>query len=246
VRRLAPPPSAPLRRLLRQSVVLLLAIALSLAYVLATGRATLPPRYNPFAPLDPVETPGLFTAMKLARARADPAACRAALRRAGVAFDEVPEQATGTGCGFRDAVRIGRIGTPLGSPVTATCPLALGLVMMERHVLAPQARALLGSRLARIEHLGTYACRNINHAGFGRRSEHATANAFDLSGVVLADGRRIALTADWNGPDEARRRFLRAARDGACRFFDVTLSPDYNRLHRDHFHVDMGGRRACR
>jgi len=35
-------------------------------------------------------------------------------------------------------------------------------------------------------------------------------------------------------------------RDGACRFFDVVLGPDYNDAHRDHFHLDMGAYRACR
>ena len=35
-------------------------------------------------------------------------------------------------------------------------------------------------------------------------------------------------------------------RAGACRFFDVVLSPEFNELHRDHFHFDMGRFRACR
>jgi hypothetical protein len=39
---------------------------------------------------------------------------------------------------------------------------------------------------------------------------------------------------------------LRALRAGACRFFDVVLSPDFNEAHRDHFHFEMGRFRACR
>ncbi len=95
-------------------------------------------------------------------------------------------------------------------------------------------------------HLGTYACRNINHRETGRRSEHATANAIDLSGFVLADGQQISLQDDWTGKDPRRAAFLRAVRDGACGFFDVVLSPDYNEAHRDHLHLDMGRYRACR
>ncbi len=49
----------------------------------------------------------------------------------------------------------------------------------------------------------------------------------------------------WNGTD-AQARFLRAARDSLCQWFNVTLSPDYNADHADHFHVDMGWYRTCR
>ncbi|MFN4225017.1 MAG: extensin family protein [Hyphomonas sp.] len=33
---------------------------------------------------------------------------------------------------------------------------------------------------------------------------------------------------------------------GACRLFSVTLGPDYDAAHADHFHMDMGPQRACR
>ncbi len=94
-------------------------------------------------------------------------------------------------------------------------------------------------------HLGTYACRNINHRERGRRSEHATANAIDISGFVLADGKQITLREDWNR-NSRHQIFLRAVRDGACNFFDVVLSPDYNAALHDHFYLDMGRFRACR
>ena len=48
------------------------------------------------------------------------------------------------------------------------------------------------------------------------------------------------------GKDTPEARFLTAARDEACRFFNVVLSPDYNRLHANHFHLDLGGFRMCR
>ena len=41
-----------------------------------------------------------------------------------------------------------------------------------------------------------------------------------------------------------RAAFLRAVRDGACRLFATTLSPDYNVAHRDHFHFDQAARGA--
>jgi len=79
----------------------------------------------------------------------------------------------------------------------------------------------------------------------GRMSQHATANAFDIAGFELADGRRINLLSHWNG-DGPEAAFLRQVRDGLCEWFNVTLSPDYNALHADHFHVDMGPFLSCR
>ena len=50
---------------------------------------------------------------------------------------------------------------------------------------------------------------------------------------------------DW-GRNTPEGRFLAAAHDAACRVFSAVLGPDYNRLHRDHFHLDLGPYRACR
>lgn len=236
--------------LLRVARLLILPLILALAVVaalIASGQIVLPPRWDPFAPFDVAETPGLLTRFKFARTRADGDLCRAALSRAGIAFEPVPDRITGEGCGFTDAVRISRIGAvTLASPVVATCRLALGLAMLDRHHIGPAARLSFGVPVTRVDHLGTYACRNINHATSGRRSRHATADAIDIAGFLVADGRRLTLTGDWSSGDAGRAAFLRAVRDGACRWFDVTLSPDYNPLHYDHFHLDMGGGRACR
>ena len=117
--------------------------------------------------------------------------------------------------------------------------------MFELHVLQHAAREHLGQEVVRVDHLGTYACRNLYHRDSGPRSEHATANAIDVAGFVLADSTKISILSDWDG-DPGKAAFLRAVRDGACRFFDVVLSPAYNEAHRDHLHLDMGDRRACR
>jgi hypothetical protein len=110
--------------------------------------------------------------------------------------------------------------------------------------LQAAARQHLGQEVVRVEHFGTYSCRNLYHRESGRRSQHATANAIDIAGFTLADGTQVSVLADWDGP-AAKAAFLRAIRDGACRFFDVVLSPDYNEAHRDHFHFDQGGQSAC-
>jgi hypothetical protein len=121
----------------------------------------------------------------------------------------------------------------------------VSLALWERHVLQPAARTLLGSEVARIEHFGSYACRNVYGRENARRSQHATADAFDIAGFVLRDGQRIRVLADWSG-DDASAAFLRTLRDGACTYFDAVLGPEYNAAHRDHFHFDRGAARICR
>jgi hypothetical protein len=127
-------------------------------------------------------------------------------------------------------------------PEEMRCDLALRLYLLERHGLQPLARHHLGADIDRIEHFGSYSCRTIR--GGRRLSEHATANAFDIAGFRLSNGRTISLKKDWpaGGPSG---RFLREARDAACLMFNMVLSPDYNADHADHFHIDMGWLRGC-
>ena len=63
-------------------------------------------------------------------------------------------------------------------------------------------------------------------------------------GFVDTDGRVITVADGWRGPFD-QRRFLRAAATGACRWFGVVLTPDTDRLHQDHIHLDLGPWRRC-
>jgi hypothetical protein len=116
--------------------------------------------------------------------------------------------------------------------------------------LQPAAERHFGARVVRIEHFGSYNCRRIYGRSQGDWSEHATANALDVAGLVLSDGTRASVIRDWKG-EGPKARFLRDVRDGACRMFTTVLSPDYNAAHRDHLHLDLADRgamgwRACR
>ena len=62
---------------------------------------------------------------------------------------------------------------------------------------------------------------------------------------MLADGREINVLGDW-GTRTAEGRFLKRIHDQACHHFNAVLGPDYNDLHRDHFHFDQGGFETCR
>lgn len=148
------------------------------------------------------------------------------------------------GCGLEVAVRPLRSQVPYNRPFDVTCGMMAALYWYEAE-LQRLAREHLGTTVARIDQLGTYACRNVNGARTGRRSRHATANAIDLAGFRLADGRTVSILKD-RGKDTPQGRFLAEARDEACRFFNVVLSPDHNAPHASHFHLDLGGFRMCR
>nr|WP_239482020.1 extensin family protein [Pseudomonas insulae] len=203
----------------------------------------LPSRWDPWAPLDVRDPRNLLTSFKLMRLQADPALCRQALASSSLRFTELPDSQPSAGCPLQNSVRITAAGVALSSSFVATCKLAVAFALFEHHGLQPAAQQVFGQPVVRIEHLGSFACRNVGNSQ--RRSQHASANALDIAGFRLRDGRRISLARDWRGTDR-EALFLRQVRDAACGHFNTTLSPDYNAAHRDHFHLDMGLMRMCR
>ncbi len=235
---------------MRRALILWLLLVVLAAWAVRSGRLVVPEAWNPWAPLRIDAEPNLLTRFKLARASRNDVACRAVLAEGGMPFEPLADRDTGPGCGFHNAVRISRTGIAVGEPFALSCRAALSLAMWEKHVLQQAAQAELGARVESMRHSGSYACRNLYGETGRRRSQHATADALDIAAFRLADGRLITVKGDWEGGEGGLRtpaaRFLRAVHDGACRYFDVVLGPDYNRAHADHFHFDRGGGRACR
>ncbi|MEM0986664.1 MAG: extensin family protein [Pseudomonadota bacterium] len=224
------------------------AIGAFLVAVLVIGTAlhyTLPSQHNPLRTLDVRAPIGFATYGKLTRAKYSPQACFAALDAGGLEYERIPDRETGRNCGFRNALALQKSLTPYGGAAVLrmTCAQAAAVHIWERHVARPLAEEILGASLTRIDTFGTFACRNV--AGSRRRSEHATANAIDVSGFRLDDGRIIRVIDHWR-KDTPEGRFLREVFQGGCRLFSVSLGPDYNAAHRDHFHFDMGPGDTCR
>ncbi|MEQ1687600.1 MAG: extensin family protein [Sphingopyxis sp.] len=171
--------------------------------------------------------------------------CFADLGQAGVRFTPLPDQQQGGGCITRGTLHLNDIGTPITNMTAITCPLARNFAAWIRHAVKPAARQVFGQDIARVETFGTYSCRNVYGQRSGRLSQHAFANAVDVSAFVLADGRRITVLGGWNG-DDRDQRFLRLIHASACRRFGTVLSPDYNAAHANHFHLDMAAQSFCR
>lgn len=204
-----------------------------------------PDQHNPWASLHVDDSPNWLTRYKLNRLREDPAACLAALRQTTFRYAVVADGQTAPGCGFDNAIRVDRTLVAVSKPFTVSCSAAVSLAVWQRHALLPAAQELLGSPVNRLDHYGSYACRNVDGSDGGPRSQHATADALDVAGFMLQDGRRISVAAHWGGADD-RARFLHRVHDEACGIFDGVLGPDYNAAHRDHFHLDRGPFRVCR
>jgi hypothetical protein len=98
-------------------------------------------------------------------------------------------------------------------------------------------------------------------------SEHALANAIDISDFILASGQRVAVVDSWpsNNPpppnpdrvsstssvkrvsvsvEDPERAFLKSVRDDACGIFGTVLGPGADEAHKSHLHLDMKERRG--
>lgn len=181
--------------------------------------------------------------------RPEEAGCLADLGASGARFDPVPDTYAAPGCNKLGTVQLmalagDRAPVSISNLGPVRCSVAKTFGDWARFGVDRAAREILGSPVARIETMGSYNCRNI--AGTEVRSAHARAEAIDVSGFVLADGRRIVLKRDWHGGDAATREFLRVVHKSACKRFGTVLGPEYNAAHADHFHLEGTGAKYCR
>ncbi len=127
----------------------------------------------------------------------------------------------------------------LSAPVTTNCAMAGALADWVGEVDA-YAAAALESPVAEVTTGTSLMCRNRNGGDEGFVSEHGFANALDVIGFTLADGRSISVEADWLPAAEPEGRLLRQAHGAACGRFTTVLGPDANAEHEDHLHLDLG------
>ncbi|MCD3069018.1 extensin [Salmonella enterica subsp. enterica serovar Enteritidis] len=143
---------------------------------------------------------------------------------------------------------LGEDGSLQGMLRVANLPFVGSDVLSSALFVEQQAKPLtetwMKRRLTRIEHLGSYACRNIYHRPDARRSEHASAEALDISGFQLSDGRKITVLRGWGRQETGP--WLRAMLNASCHYYGNGLGPDYNAAHANHFHLGMRGYGVCR
>jgi hypothetical protein len=216
-----------------------------LVVVAGVGYRYLPSYYNPFAPLNLSDPPGRITQYKLRRL--EPPQCAALLRQANQQrlITSVAVADSQGDCPLANVVRVRDFGTvKLSSSFLASCPLALSSALFIEQQVRPLTEKLTGQALTQIDHLGSFACRNVYNRAQGRLSEHATADALDISGFRLANGEVVTVLRGW--PDAQTQPWLRAVLSMSCYYYGNGLGPEYNAAHANHFHLGMRGLGLCR
>lgn len=207
--------------------------------------------------------------------------CMEKLAANGAVFIPVPDVSTPHGCGFKNAVIIISVGSVrLTGPAVMQCQVALKFSRWVSKDVQPAARSMLGMSVARIKVSDHYNCRlkggrklvqkkgrRIRKPARRRMSQHAFANAVDVSRIWLADGRESHVMLDWHGPmrsakvrkgvlklaaettDDLKKglmvAFWRTVARRACGRFTKVLTPEYNWLHRHHIHMDTSPGKRC-
>jgi len=169
--------------------------------------------------------------------------CLARLDQAGVRYSLAAVPANSDGCTVVTPVRVSAAAIAWNQPGVVNCDFALALEAFAREDIDRAARAAFGERVRLIRHFGTYACRRESGGG-GRWSEHAKGRAIDIAGFELDDGTTILVERDWLSAG-AKSAFLHDVAHRACRRFSVVLTPDSDREHRNHIHVDSGPWKLC-
>jgi len=228
------------------------------------------PEQAPLAPRDMTTIP--WTEAEIAEAKAK---CSEALSPLTLNYEPLPPIKEGL-CGAPAPILLKSLGRDpeiaLDPPATVTCTLAKALSAWLSESVQPHAKALFNSPVTKL-HVGSYTCRNRNGGADLPLSEHALANALDISDFVLASGERIAVVDSWpsdNPPlpmpnpdrvssissvkrvsvslEDPERVFLKSVRDDACGIFGTVLGPGADEAHKSHLHLDMkerGGGSFC-
>jgi hypothetical protein len=173
--------------------------------------------------------------------------CLNGLSGLGARYTLVQGRDFGNGCSNIGSIQLTSVGIPVSNVTAIQCPLARALTEWTQGPVQSAARQYFGSRVVKLESMGAYSCRNVigRPQAAGQRSEHAAANAVDIGGFLLEDGRRVTIRTGWRGAAD-EQGFLRTVRAAGCKRFQTVLSPDYNAAHFDHLHFDMGRGPFCR
>lgn len=112
-------------------------------------------------------------------------------------------------CGTPAALVVRAVGTPrveLHPPATMNCRMAAALHTWVSSVVQPAAIETFGNPVTRLNGTSAYVCRPRNGVPGEKLSEHAFANAVDVSGFGWADGREITVLAGWGPTARDRAR----------------------------------------
>lgn len=147
--------------------------------------------------------------------------CLKELEQTEAVFKPLGDQGSAA-CPVKNAVRISRFrDATLSSSVILSCPTAVDTANWLEEIEAKH-----------ITHMGTLNCRE--RRGSSLMSEHSFGVAIDVSAI---DG--AVVSNHWKDKG-SKGDTLREAASVACKHFSNVLTPETNRLHHNHFHLDSG------
>ncbi|MFC7051611.1 extensin family protein [Hansschlegelia quercus] len=177
-------------------------------------------------------------------AREDDPDCQA-LDKSDVVISKPLPSIEGPGvCGAGPLVELSGVKTKNGETIdlkpaaTLRCEMARVVAAWLRDDLAPAASAA-GVTLARLNAAGSYSCRGRNNVSGGKMSEHGRANALDVAGFTMADGKSYAVYAK-----DMPETFASVLRGSACGRFNTVLGEGSDAAHATHLHVDLQPRKS--
>jgi hypothetical protein len=152
-------------------------------------------------------------------------------------------------CGATDVVRLEAVVTidrrrvALNPPAVLRCSMAEALVRWLREEAVPLVTER-GAPPASLTTATSFECRGRNRVAGAKPSQHGLANALDIRGFTLADGKVVSLT----DPEIAKDLRVRL-QETACARFTTVLGPGSDGYHEDHIHLDLiernSGYRLC-
>ena len=172
-------------------------------------------------------------------------ACRTNLDSHGVDWRKVGDFHNDKGCGIDEAVRVEHGGVAWNQALEMDCRLAVAVADFEAEVVQPEAQRWFGHKVTKMWNLGAYSCRGEDGRSSGPLSQHAYGLAIDIDGFDIEGGQTVRVERDWSGSD-AKAQFLHAVAQGACRIFHGVLTPNADREHYNHIHMDLGPYGMCR
>jgi hypothetical protein len=155
----------------------------------------------PVKPLAPSEVPSEpWTEAEVTAAKAT---CSELLAQVTADYQPLPPIKEGI-CGAPAPVLLHSIGKDpkvvIDPPATLSCPMVKELRDWLNDTVQPEAKARLDSAVVGLHNATSYACRNRYGAANTPLSEHALANALDVSEFVFASGVRVTVLESWPKP----------------------------------------------
>jgi hypothetical protein len=187
-------------------------------------------------------TEGRWPSSDVAEARA---ACEALLGSRDIDWTPAEPMGAPGGCGAPAPIDVRSVaGVRITPSATLTCAMAAGLHDWLTEAVQPAARRRVGKEVVEIRNASSYACRRRNNSRTGKLSEHARANALDISDFVFRKTAQASVGGDWGGIMTSlglsgRGSFLESVRRSSCAYFNTVLGPGSDAAHKDHFHLDM-------